>query len=77
MMPHCLSVTVDIDGRTQTICTIVPGNDALKREVESAEQAGQHPRAPTDAEVGRAVDYFRSFPEAMRPRPGTHQRQHR
>lgn len=51
-MSHCYSVTIDIDGSDTEICTIVPGNESLKKDVE----AGKSP-IPTKEEIRRAINY--------------------
>lgn len=57
-MSHCHSVAVQIEGRPQILCTLVPGNRSLAREVEAAQLNGTLARVPTQNEVRRAVECF-------------------
>lgn len=56
-MSHCYSVGVEIEGKNQDVCTIVPGNDDLAKHVKEMESSGGKPRAPTPEEVDNAIRY--------------------
>ena len=69
-MAHCYSVGVEIDGKEEEICTThVPGNEALKRDIEVAEKGTGTGRAPTKEEVDRAVEFWKSERPKDRHRP--------
>ena len=74
-MAHYYSVTVDIEGKTQTICSIVPGNEELAKHVQMAQDQGIQPRGPTTEEIRRAADYFVS--SGGQNRPSFHSSMHR
>lgn len=57
-MSHCYSVGVDIDGKRRDICTLVPGNEDLSKNVREAEKKQTKPRAPTKDEINRSIDYY-------------------
>jgi len=56
-MSHCYSVGVNIDGKEQEVCTIVPGNEDLGKHVYEAEKNKTKPRNPTKEEINRAIEY--------------------
>ncbi len=68
-MSHKYTVSVDIDGKRVTIPTIVPGNEALGRDVRSSEKQRSKPRAPTKQEVDRAVRHFMDLKRGFRRIP--------
>ena len=51
--------TVTVKGIDVLVDLMVTGNEAYARAVEQAMNAGQAPRAPTQEEVGRAVEAWR------------------
>lgn len=79
-MSHCLSIIVPINGIPTSLCSIVPGNEQLRKDVEASEQlSGQlrsdvRPRPPTSREVVNAVVRFREVGDNV---PGIqHQKNH-
>ena len=59
-MSHCYSVGVEMNGKQQDICTLVPGNEELAAHVRDAEAKGTKPRAPTQEEINRAIEHSMS-----------------
>ena len=59
-MSHCYSVGVNIDGKEQHVCTLVPGNEGLSRHVRDMERLGQPSRKPTPEEIDRAIKHHQS-----------------
>lgn len=56
-MSHCYSVGVDINGKNVEVCTIVPGNESLGKDVHDAEAKGTKPRNPTKEEIDRSIEH--------------------
>ena len=52
-MAHCHSVHVEINGRNVEICTVVPGNEDIHRDLKE----GKEPKV-TREHVDRAVDHY-------------------
>ena len=49
---HCYSVSITVDGKAKEVCTLVPGNERLSKEL-----AGGRKPTPTREEVNRALDW--------------------
>lgn len=56
-MSHCYSVGVNLNGKEREVCTIVPGNEDLSKEVHDAKAKGIKPRTPTKEEIDRAIEH--------------------
>ena len=52
-MSHCYSVGVNINGEEKEVCTVVPGNEDLAKDVE----AGKQPKV-TKEHIDRAIKYY-------------------
>ena len=58
-MAHRYVISVDIDGESVDIPSIVPGNEKLQKDVQKAQDEGTKARKPTRDEVDTAVGYFK------------------
>jgi len=56
-MSHCYSIGVNVDGKDQEVCSIVPGNEELAAKVKAAEKVGGPKPEVSPEEVQRAVQY--------------------
>lgn len=62
-MAHCYTVGIEVKGKQREICTLVPGNEDLAKDVAEAQRLGKPPRNPTTEEIDRALDaYFAQHP---------------
>ena len=52
-MSHCYSVGVQINGKETEVCTVVPGNEDIEKEIH----AGRKPQI-TNEHIDRAVQHY-------------------
>lgn len=57
-MSHCYSVGVNINGKEIEVCTLVPGNEDLSKNVHDAEKKKTKPRNPTKEEIDRSIEFY-------------------
>ena len=83
-MSHCFSIDENVDGKRESMCSVVPANAKLKKELEARE--AMHNLRPkgtkvapmrdlTATEIENAKDFFRKTKGANRTTP-FHELQH-